>query len=133
MHPAFRAGFEKTAHDPHALGSDSQPQRKTKFDWKPTMIFAGAGALGGVADAMVSQRPSWGRGLALTGIGATMGALEGTRLGPDAPLSQKIMHTAPAAMLGGGTAWVMSHGANMKQRIAATALGAAASGLTSSL
>lgn len=133
MHPAFCAGFEKTAYDPHGFSSDTQPQRKTKFDWKPTMIFAGAGALGGIADAVVSAKPSLGRAALLTGIGASMGALEGTRQGPNAPKWRRALQMGTAATLGGTTAYVMSHGLSAKQRIAATALGAVASGLTSSL
>jgi hypothetical protein len=133
MHPAFKAGFEKAAYDHHAMKSDTQPQRKAKYDWTPTLVYTGAGALGGIADALVSSKPSLGRSAALVGIGATMGALEGTRLGPDAPMSHRVMHALPTAALGGGTAWVMGHGLSTKQRLGATGLAALSAGLTSSL
>jgi hypothetical protein len=133
MHSAFRSGFEKVATDLHRFSGDTPPQVKTKFDWKPTAVFAGAGALGGIADALVSSKPSLKRGLLLTGIGTTMGALEGTRQGKDAPTWRRAAQVGTAAALGGGTAFVMSHGLSNQKRLAATALGAIASGMTSSL
>jgi hypothetical protein len=133
MHEAFRNGFEKTATDLHMARGDTSPQVKTKFDWKPTAVFAGAGALGGIADALVSSKPNLKRGLLLTGIGTAMGALEGTRQGEGAPTWRRLAQVGTAATLGGGTAFVMSHGLSGKKRLAATALGALASGMTSSL
>jgi hypothetical protein len=133
MHRAFKCGFEKVSYDHHKSKFDTKPQRPTKYDWTPTVVYTGAGVLGGMADYLVSSNPSKGRAAALMGIGAAMGALEGTRLGPDAPLSHKVMHTLPAIALGGGTAWVMSHGLSRGKRLGATALSAIASGLTSSL
>jgi hypothetical protein len=131
MHQSFRDGFEKSATDLHASRGDTKPS--AKFDWKPTAIFAGAGALGGIADAVVSANPSWKRGLGLTAIGAAMGALEGTRQGKDVPLWRRAAQVGTAATLGGGTAFLMSHGLSNKRRLGAAALGAIASGMTSTL
>lgn len=117
MHKAFRYGFEKMADfDPSVFGA-----------------FTAAGALGGLGESLTAAKPSWKRGLAMAGLGGTMGALEGAHLGDKASPYARAAKGVAGATLGGAIAHTAGHGLDPKRRLIATGLGALASGIPASL